>query len=399
MALLNFGSAGWNRPCSQPVECAMTTRIIRAGRVVCPLRGIDAPGQVVVRDSKIVAVEAGTDLSAAEAGELLDFPDGILLPGLIDLHAHPAVANSVFGVPPDEHMLPNGVTTVMSQGDAGADNIDDYVAQTVQLSRTRVLLGINLSRIGESTQQGCFENPDDADVSACVDAVVRHSETVRAISVNASHHACGVTDPREMLRRGLLAAAETGLPLLYGMRRPEGWPLAEQLALLRSGDIVTYCFRREPHCIVQNGQVLDCFKEARRRGVLFDVGHGTASFSFDVAEAAIRDGFLPDTISTDLQARHLPMEPVHSLLLTMSKLLAAGMGEADVLRAATVTPARLLGLAASVACLQAGASADLVVLQRLESSQIEDAYQRSRSGPVWAVERVFCGNMFGGGQH
>lgn len=370
----------------------MTTRIIRAGRVVCSLKGIDAPGQVVVRDSKIVAVEIGMDLSAAEADELLDFPDGVLLPGLIDLHAHPAVANSVFGVPPDEHMLRNGVTTVMSQGDAGADNIDDYVARTVRSSRTRVLLAINLSRIGESTPQGCFENPDDADVSACVDAVARHSETVRAISVNASHHACGTTDPREMLRRGLLAADETGLPLLYGMRRPEDWPLAEQLAALRPGDIVTYCFRREPHCIVQNGQVLDCVKQARRRGVLFDVGHGTASFSFHVAEAAIRDEFLPDTISTDLQARHLHIEPPHSLPLTMSKLRAAGMAVADIFRSVTATPAGILGITDSVGRLEEGTSADLVVLKPLPDSQLVDAVGESRLGPVWAVERVVCGN-------
>jgi dihydroorotase len=376
----------------------MTTRIIRAGRVVCPLSGIDGPGQVVVRDSKIVAVEVGTELSAAHADELFDLPDGALLPGLIDLHAHPATANSVFGVPPDEFMLSRGVTTVMSQGDAGADNVDDYVERTIRASRTRVLLAINLSRVGESTERGCFENPDDADVSACINAVARHPEVVRAVAVNTSHHACGSTDPREMLRRGLLVAEETMLPLLYGMRRPEDWPLADQLELLRPGDIVTYCFRREPHCIVENGRVLDCVQEARRRGVLFDVGHGTASFSFDVAAAAIRDGFPPDTISTDLQARHLQLSPRYSLLLVMSKLLAAGMAEADIFRAVTATPARLLGLADSIGCLKAGASADFVVLKRLPAEQLEDAHGQSRSGHVWTVERVFCGDAFVGSQ-
>jgi dihydroorotase len=370
----------------------MTTRVIRAGRVVCPLSGIDGPGQVVVRDAKIVAVEVGTDSNAAHADELFDFPVGILLPGLVDLHAHPASANSVFGVPPDEFMLPQGVTTVMSQGDAGADNVDGYVERTVRSSRTRVLLAINLSRVGESTERGCFENPDDADVSACVDAVARHPDVVRAVSVNASHHACGSTDPREILRRGLLVADETKLPLLYGMRRPEDWSLAEQLELLRPGDIVTYCFRREPHCIVENGHVLDCVQEARRRGVLFDVGHGTASFCFDVAAAAIRDGFLPDTISTDLQARHRQMSPQHSLPLVMSKLLVAGMAEADVFRAVTATPARTLELADLIGCLQPGASADFVVLKPIANELLEDVHGQSRSTPGWAVECVFRGD-------
>ncbi len=134
----------------------MTTRIIRAGRVVCPLSGIDGPRQVVVRGTKIVAVEVGTDSNTADADAMLDFPDGVLLPGLVDLHAHPANANSVFGVTPDEFILPQGVTTVMSQGDAGADNVDDYVERTIRASRTRVLLAINLSRVGESTKRGCF---------------------------------------------------------------------------------------------------------------------------------------------------------------------------------------------------------------------------------------------------
>lgn len=371
-----------------------TRTIIRAGRIVCPTSGIDGPGSVVICGEQIEAVELTSTRGGQTSDEatvddrVLDFPDGLLLPGLIDLHVHPANSDSVFGVPPDEYMLARGVTAVMSQGDAGAANIDSYVEKTIRRSRVRVILAINLSRIGEATQRGCLEDLDDANVEQCVDAVTRHREHVRAVAVNTSHHACGTTDPREVLRRGIVAAEETGLPILYGMRRPEDWPLDEQLALLRAGDIVTYCFRREPHCIVQNDRVLACVHEARRRGILFDVGHGMGSFSFDVSEAAINDGFSPDTISTDLQSNHLGTIPQHDLPLTMSKLCAAGMAEADIFAAVSSTPARVLGIDADSGAIMRGRSADLVVLQPQADQLLDDAHGQARQGILWTPQLV-----------
>jgi dihydroorotase len=278
------------------------------------------------------------------------------------------------------------MTTVMSQGDAGAANIDEYVARTIHGSQTQVLLAINLSRIGESTPRGCFEDIEDANVDECVAAVARHSNHIRAIAVNSSHHACGLTDPREILRRGILAATETSQPLLYGMRRPEDWPLDEQLALLRPGDIVTYCFRRTPHCIVNDGRVLACVKDARQRGVLFDIGHGMGSFSFDIAEAAISDGFAPDTISTDLQVRHQGTVPQHDLPLVMSRLRAAGMPAAEIFTAVTTTPAGILNVDGETGLLSPGSRADLLVLDSLPNQTLYDVMGQSRVGTLWTPQ-------------
>ncbi len=355
---------------------------ISAGRIVCPQTGIDEPGTIRVAGGRIASVSrsTSTDDEPVEPPDL-SYPNGILLPGLIDLHAHPAKSGSVFGTDPDATMLARGTTTVMSQGDAGSNNIDNYLAATVQTSQTRVLLALNLSRIGESTAAGCFENLADADIDTCVAAAARHPGIVRMISVNVSHHACGDTDPREILRRGLIAAKKSGLPLLFGMRRPEDWPLEAQLRLLRPGDVVTYCFRREPHCIVdlKTGKLLPCVLEARDRGVRFDVGHGMASFSFEVAEAAIADAFPPDTISTDLQNRHEGQWPQHDLPLVMSKLAAAGMSEGDIFRAVTKTPASLLKLDEGCS-LSVGSVADLVLLEREEEVSLTDARGESRTG-------------------
>lgn len=369
---------------------------ITAGRIACSASGIDGPGMVFVRDGKIVSVEtdslrsaSSTSTTSASPSKVhLDFPNGILLPGLIDLHAHPAKRGSVFGVNPDSAILARGTTTVQSQGDAGADSVDEFMASTVLASQSRVLLALNLSRIGESTSSGCFADPAYADVDACVAAVAKYPDVVRMLAVNVSHHACGDTDPRYVLQQGLRAAEQSGLPLLFGMRRPEDWPLEDQLSQLRPGDVVTYSFRSTPHCIIEHGRVLPCVLDARQRGVLFDVGHGMGSFSFAVAEAAIGAGFLPDTISTDLQNRHAGQTPQHDLPLVMSKLSAAGMTDTDLFRAVTSTPAAALRLAGEAGSLRVGPTADLVVLAREPDIAMSDVHGEIRTGNRFSVRCV-----------
>lgn len=358
--------------------------LIRSNRLVCPATGRDGAGSVAIHADRIV--DAGPDVDDG-AAQTIDLCDAVLLPGLIDLHAHPARSGSIFGIDPDECMLRRGVTTVLSQGDAGAANWQAYVDDTIRPSRTRVLMAINLSRIGETSEAGCFANLDDADLDACVAAIDSCREHVWGIAVNASHHACGRSDPRKVVRRGLEAARQTGLSILYGMRRPEDWSFEKQMRQLRPGDVVTYCFRRQPHCIVEHGRVHPAIREARERGILFDVGHGTTSFSFEVAERAIAEGFIPDTISTDLQRKHLFMTPTHGLPLVMSKLRAAGMSEADVFAAVTSRPAKILGCEAAIGSLSPGSYADLTVLQwHADAPPLQDCHGAQRQGSFWTAE-------------
>ena len=361
---------------------------IECGRISDPANQIDGPGVVSIHNGLISSVVVdSSNASTLEAKQIQRRPDEILLPGLIDIHAHPAVSGSIFGTAPDETMLSRGVTAVMSQGDVGANGIDAYVESTIQDSQTVVRLAINLSRIGEATQTGCFDDLQDIDIGACVEAIHRHAAVVPAIAVNVSHHACGQNDPQEILRVGLEVAAQTNRPILFGMRRPEDWSLAEQLELLRPGDIVTYCFRRQPHCIVENNRVLPCVVEAQRRGVKFDVGHGMGSFSFDVAERAIGDGFLPDTISTDHQSSHLTSAQnlPHDLPLVMSKLRAAGMSETDIFSAVTATPARLIDFGKGAGHLTPGAVARLTFLKETEPVDLFDVDMNRRQGTLWCA--------------
>jgi dihydroorotase len=214
------------------IERGMVDLLIRAGRVFCAVLGLDGPGAVAVRGGRIVAAGPVVD---TDARETLDFPGGLLLPGLVDLHGHPDTGGSRFGLDPDLHMLPFGTTTVMSQGDAGAANWDLYRRNVLERSETRLRMALNLAADGEATPGGCFEDLAGADVERCVAAVERSGEAVWGIAVNTSVPACGGTDPREVFRRGLEAAERTGRPLLFGARRQPDWPLAEQLPLLRPG--------------------------------------------------------------------------------------------------------------------------------------------------------------------
>lgn len=362
--------------------------VIHARRIFCPRQGW-LQGKIAVRNGRIAAVGQADGFHSLRH---LAFPDAILLPGLIDLHAHPARCSSQFGVDPDPHFLERGTTTVLSQGDAGGDNLAEYFRETILPSRTRVRLALNIGATGETGPAGSCSRLDQVDVARCVAAAKRYHPHVWGIAVNASRNTCGLSDPHEVLRRGLQAATETGLPMLYGMRSPDDWSLAEQLRHLRPGDVVTYCYRRTPHCIVENRRVLPEIREARDRGVLFDVGHGRASFDFSVAEDAIADGFPPDTISTDLQRAHVGEKPVHDLPLVMSKLQAAGMSESDLFSAVTFRPAAILGLVDEIGSLTIGSCADLTILRESSPAQpLVDTTGNSRIGKRWDVVATIRG--------
>ncbi len=163
-----------------------------------------------------------------------------------------------------------------------------------------------------------------------------------------------------------------------------GCTLDEQLVLLRPGDVVTYCFQSNVDCIVKEGHIRDEVWEARERGVLFDVGHGVNPFNFDVAEAAITEEFLPDTISADQHLCHVGSVPQHDLPRTLSKLIAAGVSEADALARVTVRPAELLGLSGEVGTLAPGACADLAVLRwNPDAPPLRDVTGAERPGGCW----------------
>ena len=133
----------------------------------------------------------------------LDHPSGVLMPGLVDMHAHPAIEDSKYGIDPDVHFLPRGTTTVMSQGDAGAQNWPRYRERLIERARTRVRMAINLSASGESNPGFSLGDLAEADVDACVRAIHDGGDLIWGIAINVAEAVCGNSDPREMLRRAI----------------------------------------------------------------------------------------------------------------------------------------------------------------------------------------------------
>lgn len=355
--------------------------LVRSGRLLDTVAGIDGPGGVLIVGDRIVAVGPAVD---GPARVVLDEPDGLLLPGLIDLHAHPGVGLSRYGVDPDVHFLPRGVTTLLSQGDAGANTWAAFRDRVVRPAKMRIRVALNLSRQGESGRRPSFADLNDADIGAVVRTIAAAGDDIWGLAVNVRVVNTGRTDPREILRRGVAAAEATGKPILFGSRHSDDWPLAEQLAILRPGDVFTYCFNGEVDRIVVDGRVRPEVREARERGVLFDVGHGMSSFDFAVAEAAIADGFPPDTISTDQYARHVGSSPPHDLPRTLSKLLACGVPLVDACAAVTTRPAQVLGLAGEVGVLAPGTCADVTVLRlNADAARLRDTAGAERPGACW----------------
>lgn len=364
--------------------------LVSAGRAVDPARGLCGPGYVATRGDRIAMATIGTDADEApKASRRLDYPNGVLLPGLVDMHAHPAIEDSKYGIDPDENFLPRGSTTVMSQGDAGARNWPRYRERLIGRARTRVRMAINLSASAESNPGYSLGDLAEADVDACVNAIRDGGDLIWGVAINVAEAVCGNCDPREMLRRAIQAGEATDRPLLVGTRHADDFPLDELLDQLRPGDVVTYCLHGLIDRIARDGQVLDCVWRARERGVLFDTGHGMGSFDFEVAETVVKEGFLPDTISTDQYRRHIGSNPQHDLPLTVSKLLAAGMREDDAWPRITSRPAELLNLAGEVGTLAPGACADLVVLtEATEEVALRDVSGNERPGRIWSAAAV-----------
>lgn len=365
--------------------------LITADRIYCSETATDGKGAIAIHGDRIAAV--GADL-AGPAIRTVHFGDALLLPGLVDMHAHPAKEGSRYGLDPDEHFLPRGVTTCMSQGDAGALNWASYRDNVINGCQTRVRLALHLSKYGESQEDHCFEHLENADVDLCVKTISTAGEEIWGIAFNTMYNPAIDHDPREIMRRGIEAAERSGKPLLYGPRFNKDFPLDEQLPYLRPGDLVTYTFSYLEDNIVADEKIRDAIWEGKKRGVLFDGCHGMRSFSFPHVEAAIAENFYPDTISTDQYNRHVDSNPQHDLPRTMSKFLAAGMPEAEVFARTTARPAELLGLKGEVGTLEVGACADLAILRWNEEGELRDCNDVERPGGCWEpLATVRAGKM------
>ena len=359
--------------------------LLRGGHLIDPKNGIDGARDLAIAGGKVAAVAAKID--PAEAFKTIDVSGLYVTPGLIDIHVHVYTGtgekNSYAGdnsVPPDGFTLRVGVTTVADAGCAGWRNIDDFKSRIIDRSRTRVLAFLNI--VGNGMRGGAFEQDlQDMESKPTAEAALRHKGLV--IGIKTAHYAGPEWLPVE---RAVEAATAANVPVMvdFGSDKPER-PVAELVTKkLRPGDIYTHVYsglRQELD--EETGKVNPGLLEGRKRGIIFDVGHGGGSFAWRIAVPALKAGFGPDSISTDLHIGSMNAG-MKDMLNVMSKFLALGMSLPDVVRKSTWNPAREIKQE-GLGHLSVGASADIAVL-KLETGSF--GYIDSFGGRLKAKQRL-----------
>jgi dihydroorotase len=395
--------------------------VVRGGRVIDPARDVDQVLDVGVRYGRIAAI--APDLSDLVAPPRSDYPPNVgttvvdatgklVLPGLVDLHAHVYTGICPLTVGADETSAPGGVTTVVSAGDAGAHTIEGFRRLVVEPSRTRVLAFLHISTIGlAGWPEGEAHELAYLDVDKAVRAAVENRDVVVGIKVREQAPLIVGVNGLEPVRRAVEAGRRAELPVMVHIG---GAPvqLGDLMELLRPGDIVTHCFTPAQNGVVETGRLIDAVWSARERGVIFDVGHGFGSFSYGVAELAVAHGFWPDTISTDLHSLSAT-GPVRDLPTTMTKFFNLGMPLNEVIRAVTSRPAEVLKRSDSFGSLRVNGVADITVLglesdeteltdssgARRYASQVFRAHATIRAGIPWVGPAPHPGRAGGSRSH
>lgn len=346
--------------------------IIAGGTVIDPANAMHELSNVALKEGRVAAV--GADLDPAEAVRCIDATDCIVVPGLIDLHTHVYKDVSMFGIEADELCPATGVTTAIDTGSAGWINYRGLERYVIERSRTRILAYVNLSGVGLPWRRGEMVYEGYVQPDMCARTVTQHPDTALGVKVRLYRGVGGDADLRDLLQLALDAAIGCDRPLMVHITGGDV-PLSEWLPLLRKDDIITHCFHAsEPATILDSaGRVLPEVRDARDRGVVFDIGHGLGSFSFEICRRALEDGFPPDTISSDIHTLNID-GPVYDLPTTMTKFLSLGMPLEEVIRRTTIEPARVIGRADELGRLGAGAAGDVAVLSLEEGSyQLEDS--------------------------
>jgi len=335
--------------------------LLQGGHVIDPKNGISAVRDVAIKDGKIAAV--AQNLDPKDALKTVNAAGLYVTPGLVDIHVHVfagtgerasyAGDNSLY---PDGYMFRVGVTTVADAGCAGWRNFEDFKQRIIDRSKTRVLAFLNI--VGNGMRGAKFEN-DLADMEAAPAADMAKKYKGLIVGIKTAHYTGPEWTPVEhAVEAGTLAA----IPVMvdFGNDHPER-PLYDLVTKkLRPGDIYTHCYSGLRHELDDAGRVNPGMPEGRKRGVIFDVGHGGGSFAWRVAVPAIRQGFLPDSISTDLHVGSMN-SGMKDMLNLMSKFLALGLSVDDVILRSTWNPAKEIHHE-ELGNLSVGAPADVTVM-------------------------------------
>ena len=364
----------------EPAATRAFDTVLTGGRIIDERNAIDGVFDLAISNGRIAGL--GKDLATAGA-RVVDARGTIVAPGLIDIHTHVYHKATSLSVDPGLIARRSLCTTMIDAGSAGAGNYDGFRDYVMAQSPYRIFAFLNISfpgifgfdkgvSIGEATLRSMLP------VDRCVAKIEANRDRIVGVKVRIGGIVTGDLG-LGALELALEAAEAVNLPLMTHIGGPPP-SYADVVAMLRPGDILTHCYRPDPNSAIgEDGRILKEVLAARERGVLFDIAHGMGAFGFETTEAALRAGFPPDLISSDVHV--IAVEgPGYDLLHTMSKLLNCGLPLADVIGMSTSRPALAIGHP-ELGHLGIGAPADVTVLKQVESNYVfADVVGLTRAG-------------------
>lgn len=387
-----LASPGTGRAAAPPFDL-----VIRGGEVIDPAQSLRGVRDIGIRHGTIAAVEPR--LAAGAARQEIDAAGRLVVPGLVDLHTHVYPQGSALGLPADELAPLTATTTCVSAGDAGANNFSAFKHFIAAQARTRLFAFLHISSIGlAGFPVSEMLDLDYADVDLAARTVAENRDIVLGVKVRETRSVVGANGI-EPLRRAIAAAelSGTGARVMCHIGDAPS-DLATLLDLLRPGDILTHAYSGLGNNTVQEGRLLPAALAAKARGVVIDVGHGAGSFDFTVAERALAQGLLPDTISSDIHAVSANAPSLPFLPNVMSKFLALGLTLEQVIAAATLHPANVIDRVPHLGTLRVGAPADVAILDLVQGPvRFTDTKGNVRQGErlLRPVQTIRAGRPFG----
>ena len=379
--------------------------LIRNANVMDPSQGLSGKRDIGIRYGLIAAIEPS--IAAERALRVMDAGGKLVTPGLIDLHCHTYAYGSAIGIPADELIAHQCSTTVVSAGDAGANNFAAYRRFVVPAGRTRQFAFVHIANAGlAGFPVPELFNIDYAQVDIAARTVAENADTVLGVKVRMSENVIA-RNGLEPLNRAVKACEVSGVPsrvMCHIGGVSDRQLMSQILDTLRPGDVLTHCYSGAPNSagegtnIVQDGKLLPAALAAKKRGVLFDIGHGGGSFDYTIAEAAMAQGCLPDTISSDVHVFSGNTPGVPYLPWIMSKMIGLGFSLAEVITMTTATPAQVIGRIPKHGTLQIGAPADLSILEIVDGPvSFVDTRSNKREGKMHLrpIGAVIAGVAFG----
>lgn len=332
--------------------------LIRNGELRDPSQNLKRTADIAILGDKIAAIEPHID--PAQAAETIDAKNLMVTPGLVDLHTHCYHSATGLGIDPDPIAARSGVTTWVDAGSFASDQSIGFRRFIVQPAQCRVFGFVYL--------YPSDRNPDNdvlkyvrRGLDATGKAVEANRDIILGVKLQVGANMNGKYS-FEFLKMAREVCDKYQCPLMahISFAPPETTPVME---LMKKGDIVTHAYNGHTLGIVDaNGKLKPGVKEARERGVWFDLGHGLGSFNFPAARKALDAGFVVDTISTDIYGLNIN-GPVYDMPTTMSKLLHLGMSVDDVLLRSTANPGKIINRIPGLGQLKVGGPADLALLE------------------------------------